>query len=121
MAPGMFGVMGLMHRLHLTPEQHAQIRAIHEESRAKMWEIGRAEHETRMKLATTLPSDPAYARLIDSAKARAAERIQLQADIMSRVYTKVLTDAQRAEAQKLMAERQARWQAKKSESRAVRP
>jgi Spy/CpxP family protein refolding chaperone len=96
---GRGGPGGGMHRtldkLDLTAEQSAQIQAIFDAARPQMHAVRESERAGREQLEITPPTDPGYAGLVASAKANAAEKIQLMSDLWVQVYGK-LTPDQRA-------------------------
>jgi hypothetical protein len=73
------------------------MQAVHESGRA-----------SREQLETMPPTDPGYPRLVASAKANAAEQIQLMSDLWVQVYGK-LTPDQRARIPGLVATQRAEW------------
>ncbi len=85
-----------MHRtldqLDLTAEQSAQVQAIFDEARPQMHAVRQSERASREQLETTPPTDPGYAGLVATAKANAAEKIQLMSDLWVQVYGKLTPD-----------------------------
>jgi Spy/CpxP family protein refolding chaperone len=93
---GRGGPGGEMHRLldklDLTAEQTAQVQAILDAARPQMHAVHQSGRAYREQLQTMPPTDPGYAALIASAKANAAEQIQLRSDLWAQVYEKLTPD-----------------------------
>jgi Spy/CpxP family protein refolding chaperone len=106
------GPGGAMHRildqLDLTAEQMAVITEIYAKAKPQMQAVHEAGRASREQIETTPPTDPGYARLVASAKANAAEQIQLVSDLWVQVYAK-LTPDQRARIPGIVATERAEW------------
>ena len=89
------GMHEILDELDLTAEQKEQIKAIFAQAKPQMQAARESGRVNRDQLVTTPPTDPGYAGLIATAKANAAEKIQLMSDLWAQVYTK-LTPDQRA-------------------------
>lgn len=101
----MGGVLGVVHELGLTSEQHVKLKALHAETMTGMRALMTSDREIYRALATTAPGDAAYAGLVAKMKTNAATRVQMHADLNAKVYQTVLTEEQRKKAAALMAER----------------
>jgi Spy/CpxP family protein refolding chaperone len=97
---------GAMHRLlrhlDLSADQQARVKAIHESLKPRAEALHSAARRDRDALATTPPTDPAYAALLEQSKADAAQAIQMRGDAWTQVYG-VLTPEQRAKVPALLA------------------
>ncbi len=89
------GIHQILDQLDLTAEQTERMQAIFTEAKPQMQAVRESGRANRDQLVTTPPTDPGYAGLIASAKANAAEKIQLMSDLWVQVYAK-LTPDQRA-------------------------
>jgi Spy/CpxP family protein refolding chaperone len=99
------GLHRTLDKLDLSKEQTAQVQAIFDAARPQMHAVRESGRVNREKLLSTPPTDPGYAALIASAKANAAEQIQLMSDLWAKVYEK-LTPDQRARIPEVVA---AQW------------
>jgi len=89
------GMQRILGQLDLTAEQAEQVKAIFNQAKPQMQSIRESGHANREQLITMPPTDPDYAALVASAKANAAEQIQLRSELWAQVYEK-LTPDQRA-------------------------
>jgi len=83
----------LLAALGLSAAQKAQIKSIHEKAHSQMETLESTSRANREKMAGLSPKDPAFASAVQAAKANAAARIQLHADLWTQTYA-VLTPAQ---------------------------
>jgi Spy/CpxP family protein refolding chaperone len=104
----------LLRHLDLTADQKGRIEAIHSAAKPRAEALREASRANRDALATTPPTDPAYAGLIDQSKANAATAIQMRSDVWTQVYA-VLTPEQRAKVPALMAAARAKHKARAEE------
>lgn len=103
----------LLGQLNLTANQQAQVTSITAQAKPRFVALRTANRTTRQQLASTPPTDPAYAGLLTTAKANAADSIQLRSDIWGQVYA-VLTPSQQAQIPDLIAARQQEWAARRA-------
>lgn len=85
----------LLDALGLSADQRAQIKAIHEKAHSQMEALESKSRADRDKMPGLSPKDPGFSSLVQEAKANAAARIQLRADLWTQTYA-VLTPAQQA-------------------------
>jgi len=89
------GFHHVLDQLDLTADQQAQVHAIFDQAKPQLQAAHESGRANRDQLEVTPPTDPAYPGLLESAKANAAEQIQLMSDLWTQVYAK-LTPDQRA-------------------------
>ena len=116
------GMKRLLGQLNLTANQEAQVTSIRAQAKPRFVALHADNRTTRQQLASTPPTDPAYAGLLATAKANAANAVQLRSDIWGQVYA-VLTPSQQAQIPDLIAARQQeraarrpKWQATHAET-----
>jgi Spy/CpxP family protein refolding chaperone len=102
------GMHRILDQLDLTAEQTAAVTAIFAKAKPQMQAVHESGRASREQLETMPPTDPGYPRLVASAKANAAEQIQLMSDLWVQVYGK-LTPDQRARIPGLVATQRAEW------------
>ena len=107
------GMHALLHQLNLSGGQKTQIRSIHAQGKPQFESLRASSRANRNALATTAPTDPAYAPLLATAKEDAGSAIQLKSNLWAQVYA-VLTPAQRAQIPALMAAAQQKRAARRA-------
>jgi Spy/CpxP family protein refolding chaperone len=90
------GVFFVLHKLNLTAEQKTQIKSIIAEQKSQYTALHASVKANRTALATTPPTDPGYATLIQTAQTNASARIKLQSETWAAVYAKLTTQQQAA-------------------------
>ncbi len=90
------GFFFVLHELNLTAEQKTQIKSIMAEQKSQYTALRASIKANRTALATTPPTDPGYATLIQTAQTNAATRIKLQSETWAAVYGKLTTQQQQA-------------------------
>jgi len=93
------GLMGVLHKLDLTPAQKDQIHGIMKNEHAQMESDRQGEIADLPALGN--PGDPQHAAAVQSAQKRAADRIQHRNDIDQQIYA-ILTPAQQAQVPQLL-------------------
>jgi Spy/CpxP family protein refolding chaperone len=115
---GMGGMMFVLHKLNLTPEQKAQVKTLFADQKSQFEALHASARTNRQALETTPPTDSsgdsssAYAALLETAKANAAQRITLESQMWSEIYQHVLTQTQKQSIPGIVAAAQAARQAK---------
>jgi Spy/CpxP family protein refolding chaperone len=109
---GMGGMMFVLHKLNLTPEQKTQVKSMFAEQKSQFQELRVSAQANRQALAATPPTDAGYAALIETAKANAATRITLESQMWGNIYQHVLTQTQQRAIPGIVAQAQAARQAK---------
>jgi Spy/CpxP family protein refolding chaperone len=95
----------LFRELGLTADQKAQVKSILANARAaRQNDSGERQAARQQMAALANPGDPNYAAALQTAKARAADRIQQRSDLQLSLYN-VLTPEQKAQLTQLLAER----------------
>ena len=108
-----FGGMGfVLHKLNLSADQKAQIKALMQSQKSEFESLRSAAQANRQALATTPPTDPGYPALIQTAQQNAAKRIELMSQTWKQVYESVLTQEQRAQIPGIVAAAQAKRRAR---------
>jgi len=121
---GGLGATGfVLHKLDLTADQKTQIKAILAGEKSQFEALRKSTKANLEALATTPPTDPGYAALIQTAQTDAATRIKLKSEIWTQIHENVLTKAQQekipaiiAAAQAARQEKIAAWKAQHSET-----
>jgi Spy/CpxP family protein refolding chaperone len=115
---GMGGMGFVLHKLNLTADQKAQVKAIFAGEKSQFEALHTSGKTNHAALATTPPNDPSYPALIETEQHNAATRISLMHQTWKQVYETVLTKAQRdsipgivAAAQAERTSRMAAWKA----------
>jgi Spy/CpxP family protein refolding chaperone len=117
-----FGPMGfVLHKLNLTSEQKTQVKSIFADEKSQFEALRASANANREALATTPPTDPGYAALVQTAQNNAATRIKLESETWSAIYGNVLTKEQRDAIPGIVAAAQAKRQARMSEWQAQPP
>lgn len=109
---GMGGMMFVLHKLNLTPEQKTQVKSMFAEQKSQFQELRVSAQANRQALAATPPTDAGYAALIETAKANAATRITLESQMWGNIYQHVLTQTQKQAIPGIVAQAEAARQAK---------
>ncbi|MEM9056610.1 MAG: Spy/CpxP family protein refolding chaperone [Pseudomonadota bacterium] len=107
-------------QLDLSPEQQDAVSDVMQAARTQMRELHEGKRDGQQRLMTISPDDPNYAAVVEEIAQDNAElaasttrfAAQVQADVWA-----LLTDAQKAKAQTLKAEMQARAAERRSEWR----
>ena len=95
-------LQALLRHLDLSADQQARVKSIHDTVKPRVDALRETTAHNRDALATTPPTDPSYASLVEQSKANAAAAIQLRSDAWSQIYA-VLTHEQRAKVPALVA------------------
>src|SRR5450759_4598772 len=86
------GEMGVvLHKLNLRADQKTQIKAMFAGERSQFEALHQSAKANRQALATTPPTDPGYAALIETAQQNAAARILLESQNWKQIYESVLS------------------------------
>jgi Spy/CpxP family protein refolding chaperone len=102
------GEMGLvLHKLDLGPDQKTQIKAILAGEKSQFEALHENAKANWQALATTPPTDPGYAALIETAQHNAAARIMLESQNWKQIYESVLTKQQQQQIPGIVAAAQA--------------
>jgi Spy/CpxP family protein refolding chaperone len=102
------GEMGLvLHKLNLGADQKTQIKAIFAGEKGQLDALHESAKANRQALATTPPTDPSYAALIETEQHNAATRIMLEHQAWKQVYESVLTKQQQQQIPGIAAAAQA--------------
>lgn len=112
MAGGEGAMMQVMHGLGLSDAQKQQIHALVASARGQ-WQAAQGSGLSDLP-ALGNPADPNHQAAVQSAKTRAAQRIQDWSDLEQQIYG-VLTTEQRAKLPQLLTELQSRITARRSE------
>ena len=104
--------MQVMHQLSLSDAQKQQVHTLVSTARAR-WQAQAGSSLSDLP-ALGNPGDPNYAAAVESAKSRAAQRIQDWSDLEQQIYG-VLTTEQRAQLPQLLADLQSRISAQRTE------
>ena len=114
--------MHLMHKLNLSADQKTQVKSIVMQAKSQREAAFAAARANREALASTAPTDPKFAALIEQAKTNAAARVEARSETWSQIYA-VLTPAQQAQIPGIVAAeksareaRRAGWQAQHATS-----
>jgi Spy/CpxP family protein refolding chaperone len=102
------GMFSVLHKLNLTPEQETEIKSIMAEQKSQYTALHASVEANRTALATTPPTDPGYATLIQTAQSNASTRIKLQSETWAAIYGKLTTQQQQAIPGIVAAAREAR-------------
>jgi Spy/CpxP family protein refolding chaperone len=106
---------GAMHRLlrqlDLSADQQVRVRGIQHVLKPRTEALYAARRRDLATLATTPPTDPAYAALLEQSKANGAQAIQLRGDVWTQVYV-LSTSEQRAKVPALLAAARRRHEAR---------
>ncbi|HLQ12373.1 MAG TPA: Spy/CpxP family protein refolding chaperone [Steroidobacteraceae bacterium] len=111
---GESGMLQVLHQLDLSESQKQQIRSITDSARAQWRSQSAPDLNDLPSLAN--PGDPRHAAAVQAAQARAAQRIQDLSDVEQQVYA-VLSPAQQAQLPQLLAQLQAKVQARREAHR----
>lgn len=114
------GMLFVLHRLDLTPDQRTRVAAIMAQHRDEFEALRTGAKANRHALATTPPTDPAYPALVETAQTAAAKRIKLESETWAAVYSGVLTPGQQqaipgivAAVEQERAARESSWKARR--------
>jgi Spy/CpxP family protein refolding chaperone len=118
---GMGGMGFVLHKLNLTADQHAQIKSLMAGDKSEFEALHASVKSNRQALATTAPTDPSYAQLIETAQTNAATRIKLESQAWRQIYENVLTKQQRDEIPAIVAASQAARESKMADWKAQHP
>jgi len=103
--PGEMGAV--LHKLNLGADQKARVKAIFASQKTQFEALRQSAKANRQALATTPPTDPAYAALVETAQHNAATRIMLEQQTWKQIYESVLTKEQRQQIPGIAAAAQA--------------
>ncbi len=107
------GAMGMvLHKLNLNAGQKTQIKAIFAGQKTQFEALRASVKANRQALATTPPTDPGYAALVETAQQNAATRIMLEQQAWKQIYESVLTKAQQQQIPGIVAAAQAARESK---------
>ncbi|HTB28299.1 MAG TPA: Spy/CpxP family protein refolding chaperone [Steroidobacteraceae bacterium] len=118
------GMFFVLHKLNLTADQKTQIKSIMAGQKSQYEALHASAKANHMALATTPPTDPNYATLIQTEQTNAATRIKLRSETWSAIYGKLTTQQQQAipgivaAAQQAREARVAAWKAQHSQETA---
>lgn len=118
------GMFFVLHKLNLTAEQKTQIKSIMAGEKSQYEALHASAKANHTALATTPPTDPNYATLIQTEQTNAATRIKLRSETWSAIYGKLTTQQQQAipgivaAAQQAREARMAAWKAQHSQETA---
>ncbi len=102
------GEMGLvLHKLNLGADQQTQVKAIFAGEKGQLDALHESAKANRRALATTPPTDPGYAALIETEQHNAAARIMLGHQTWKQIYESVLTKQQQQQIPGIVAAAQA--------------
>jgi Spy/CpxP family protein refolding chaperone len=102
------GEIGLvLHKLNLGADQKTQIKAIFAGEKSQFDALHQSAKANRQALATTPPTDPGYAALIENEQHNAAARITLEHQTWKQIYESVLTKQQQQQIPGIVAAAQA--------------
>jgi Spy/CpxP family protein refolding chaperone len=113
------GMMGfVLHKLNLNDTQKTQLKGVFASEKSQFEALHASVKANREALETTAPSSPDYPALVQQAQANAAQRVKLESETWSAIYTSVLSKAQQdaipgivSAARTERAARMAAWQA----------
>jgi Spy/CpxP family protein refolding chaperone len=100
-----------MHRLNLTSEQQSQVKSILAAARSQHQAAASAGAIDMTVLGN--PGDPNYAAALQSAKTRAAARLQQEVELQSQIYN-VLTADQKAKLPQVLADMKTKAEARRA-------
>ena len=103
--PGRNGLV--LHKLNLGADQKTQIKAIFAGEKGQFDALHESAKANRQALATTPPTDPGYAALVETEQHDAATRITLEHQTWKQVYESVLTKQQQQQIPGIAAAAQA--------------
>ncbi|MGC1388410.1 MAG: hypothetical protein WA807_10415 [Steroidobacteraceae bacterium] len=116
------GAMGMvLHKLNLGPDQKAQVKAIFAGQKTQFEALRESAKANRQALATTPPTDPGYAALVETAQHNAATRIMLEHQTWKQIYESVLTKQQQQQIPGIAAAAQAARESKMQAWKAQHP
>ncbi len=116
------GAMGMvLHKLNLGPDQKAQVKAIFAGQKTQFEALRESAKANRQALATTPPTDPGYAALVETAQHNAATRIMLEHQTWKQIYESVLTKQQQQQIPGIVAAAQAARESKMQAWKAQHP
>jgi Spy/CpxP family protein refolding chaperone len=119
---GGLGEMGLvLHKLNLGADQKTQIKAMFAGERSQFEALHQSAKANRQALATTPPTDPGYAALIETAQQNAAARILLESQNWKQIYESVLSKQQQQQIPGIAAAAQAARESKMGAWKAQHP
>ena len=119
---GGLGEMGMvLHKLNLGADQKTQIKAIFAGEKGQFGALHESARANRQALATTPPTDPGYAALIETEQHNAATRIMLEQQTWKQVYETVLTKQQQQQIPGIAAAAQAARESKMAAWKAQHP
>jgi Spy/CpxP family protein refolding chaperone len=108
----------VMHKLNLSDSQKTQVKGVFASEKSQFEALHASVKANREALETTAPSSPDYPALVQQAQTNAAQRVKLESETWSAIYTSVLDKPQRdaipgivAAARAERAARMAAWQA----------
>jgi Spy/CpxP family protein refolding chaperone len=114
--------MGMvLHKLNLGPDQKAQVKAIFAGQKTQFEALRESAKANRQALATTPPTDPGYAALVETAQHNAATRITLEHQTWKQIYESVLTKQQQQQIPGIAAAAQAARESKMEAWKAQHP
>jgi Spy/CpxP family protein refolding chaperone len=118
------GMFFLLHKLNLTADQKTQIKSIMAGEKSQYEALRASVKANHTALATTPPTDPNYATLIQTEQTNAMSRIKLRSETWSAIYGKLTPQQQQAipgivaAAQQAREARMAAWKAQHSQETA---
>lgn len=118
------GMFFVLHKLNLTADQKTQIKSIMAGEKSQYEALRTSVKANHTALATTPPTDPNYATLIQTEQANAMTRIKLRHETWSAIYGKLTPQQQQAipgivaAAQQAREARMAAWKAQHSQETA---
>jgi Spy/CpxP family protein refolding chaperone len=116
------GFMGfVLHKLQLTDAQKTQVKGIFAGEKSQFEALHASVKTNREALETTAPSSPDYPALVQTAQTNASQRIKLESETWSAIYTSVLTKAQRDSIPGIVAAAQAQREARMAAWKAAHP
>ena len=95
-------LQALLSHLDLGSDQRARVKSVLDTVKPRVDALRATASRNRDALATTPPTDPSYASLVEQSKTDAAAAIQLRSDAWFQIYA-VLTPEQRAKVPALVA------------------
>jgi Spy/CpxP family protein refolding chaperone len=117
--PGEMGTV--LHKLNLGADQKAQVKAIFAGQKTQFEALRQSAKANRQALATTPPTDPGYAALVETAQHNAATRIMLEQQTWKQIYESVLTKEQKQQIPGIVAAARAARESKMSAWKAEHP
>ncbi len=116
------GAMGMvLHKLNLGADQKAQVKAIFASQKTQFEALRQSAKANRQALATTPPTDPGYAALVETEQHNAATRIMLEHQTWKQIYESVLTKQQQQQIPGIAAAAQAARESKMEAWKAQHP